>query len=158
MIRYLCDLIVESSWDMSMMWDKEKMIEKSIRKIVYRMRDMHCEHTSMRRVQNRAFLIWLSSVRERNRLVCEKIKYLQHWLFFFLIEFLLSSWSSFCSARSRCNDCIVRSPEAILCDFNEYVMTSYSTLSRSCTIWHQVLVVTDSIRFFEAILMWLLTV
>ena len=81
----------------------------------------------MQRMQIRVFLIWLKSVRKSDRLVCEKIKYFQHYLFF-LIEFLLSSWSSFCSAKSRCNDCIVRCFETILCDFKSYL---YSTLSRN---------------------------
>ena len=85
MIEYLCDLTVKNSLDMSMQCQKLKMIEKSIRKIMHRMRANFCEHTSMQRVQIRTFLIWLKSVRESSRLVCEKIKYFQ----FFLIEFLL---------------------------------------------------------------------
>ena len=68
---------------------------------------------SMQRVQIRTFLIWLKLVRESDRLVCEKIRYFQHYLFF-LIEFLFSFWSSFCFAKSRCNNCIVRFLETIL--------------------------------------------
>ena len=130
---------------MSTMWIRQKMIEKSIKKIVHRMRANFCEHTSMQRMQIRTFLIWLKSARESNRLVCEKIKYFQ----FFLIEFLLSYWSSFWSAKSRCNDCIVRFLETILCDFKSYLYSTlfrndidltschtrlYNTLSRSRTI------------------------
>ena len=119
-------------------------------------------------MQIRVFLIWLKSVRKSDRLVCEKIKYFQHYLFF-LIEFLLSSWSSFCSARSRCNDCIIRCLETILCDFKSYLYSTlfrndidltfchtklYSTLFRSRIIESvsSFLTTVRTVRFFEIVL------
>ena len=107
------DLIVEISIDMSTIW---KMIKKSMKKIMHRMRANFCEHTSMQRMQIRAFLTWLESVRESDRLICEKIRYLQHYLFF-LIDFWVLDRVFVLFAKSKCNDCIIRFLEAILCDF-----------------------------------------
>ena len=61
----------------------------------------------------------------------------------------------------KCNDCIIRFLETILCDFNEYVMTSYNTFSRNCIVWlYSTFLRNDiiwtwafwSIYFFEIIL------
>ena len=95
-------------------------------------------NVSMQRMQNRIFLIWLKFVKESNRLVCEKIRYFQHYLFF-LIEFLLFSWSNFCFAKSRCNNCIVRFFETILCDFKVvFVQYAFSKLyCRVCEYFDQ---------------------
>ena len=102
-------------------------------------------NVSMQRMQNRVFLTWLRSVRESDRLVCEKIRYFQHYLSF-LIEFLLSSWSSFCFAKSRCNNCIIRFFETILCDFI-VVSVQYAFSKLYCRICNDCIV-----RFFETIL------
>ena len=88
------------------------MIEKSIRKIMNRMRDMHCEHTSMQKVQNRAFLIWLKSVREIRSISMRKDQIFSALFVFF---------DRVSALQDRiCNDCIIRFSETILCDFIEF--------------------------------------
>ena len=125
--QYLCDLIVKNSESMSTNWKKWKMIEKSIKKIMHRMRDKFLRAYIDAKNANSSFSILIKT--------CQKIR-------------------SISMRKDSIFSTLFVLFDRIFALRNRDVIWLHNTFSRNDTIWHQVLVVTNSIRFFEAILIW----
>ena len=102
LIEFICNLIVKNLQNVSTKWKKWKMIEKSIKKIMHRMRET-CIDT---KCVNSNFSDLIKFCRKNKSINMRK-----NQIFSTLIVFF---WSNFCFAKFKCNDCIIRFFETIL--------------------------------------------
>ena len=127
MIRYLCNLTVKSSSNMSMRCETLKMIEKSIRKMMHRMRRACIDAKNAK-----------SSFSDLTK-ICQRIRSIsmrKDQIFSVLFDRVSA-------LQNRvCNDCIVRFLETILSErkhFDQYIFSKLYCLvdcfffSNSCT-------------------------